>query len=58
MVRPSVGVSAPPGAAFNIPIRKVSRTVGILPTVDLFASEDFPDARAVQADRLADFCQR
>lgn len=35
-----------------------SRTVGNLPTVDLFASEDFPDAGAMQADRLANFRQR
>ena len=35
-----------------------SRTVGNLPTVDLFASEDFPNAGTMQADRLADFCQR
>lgn len=36
-----------------------STTIGETPTVSLlFASKDFPDARAVQADRLADFRQR
>lgn len=36
-----------------------STIVGKTPTVlSLFASEDFPDARAVQADRLADLRQR
>jgi hypothetical protein len=53
LVRLSVGVSALPGAVL-LSGQQPSRTVGVFPTVDLFASEDFPDARAVQADHLAD----
>ena len=52
MVRPPVGVSAPPGAALS-ERQQPSRTVGRFPTVLLFSPEDFPDARAMQADRLA-----